>query len=354
MSTGTAFGPLTAWGVATVSGTTCSGSIPDVATADFNGDGRADVSCKKPDLNSVFVGLSTGTGFTFSIFGDAFCGSGERTGTLDLDGDGKSDWYCLGRSNDVMRVYPSTGSGFRAPVSAADASFCDDLDYVFGDWNGDGRTDLGCVLNGKIRLSTGNAYLDQGSFGVLCSNPNPNYADWPYAFGADVDGDGAAEMVCGGMGTGGAGFKVRKWTGTSLAPATTWISGFCWDFVQMGDFDGDGKPDLLCGANQDAAVSGTSKLRADLMTSVTNPLGGKVAVAYQPATNFPNGPGFGTAPVATAVAVWDGRDSTATSTTTYSYSGGQANKVERQSLGFQSVTATLPCLTTENPPCPSR
>lgn len=352
LSTGTSFGALTPWGVATVSGTTCSGSGPTVATADFNGDGRADVSCKKQGLTSVFVGLSTGTGFTFSIFGSSFCADIERTGTLDMDGDGKSDWYCLGRANDLMLVYPSTGSGFRSPVTAADSSFCDDLDYVMGDWNGDGRTDLACVLNGKIRLSTGNGYLDQGSFGVLCSNPNPNYADWPYAFGADVDGDGTAEMICGGMGTGGAGFKVRKWTGTSLGPGVTWISGFCWDYVQMGDFDGDGKPDLLCEANQDAAVAGTSKLRADLMTGVTSPLGGTVTLAYQPATNFPNGPGFGTAPVATGVAISDGRGST--STTSYSYSGGKTDKVERQSLGFQTVTATLPCLATETPPCPTK
>jgi hypothetical protein len=88
------------------------------------------------------------------------------------------------------------------------------------------------------------------------------------------------------------------------------------------------------------------------MVEATSPLGGSVTVSYQPATDFPNGPGFGTAPVATSVAVADGRGSTAT--TTYSYAGGAANKLERQSLGFQTVKATLPCLATETPPCPYR
>jgi hypothetical protein len=40
LSTGTAFGAWTQWGVATVGGVTCSGSGPDVYPADFNGDGR--------------------------------------------------------------------------------------------------------------------------------------------------------------------------------------------------------------------------------------------------------------------------------------------------------------------------
>jgi RHS repeat-associated protein len=350
LSNGTAFGAWTQWGVATVGGVTCSGSGPDVYAADFNGDGRTDVSCKKQNITGVYVGLSTGTGFSFSIFGDTFCGTNEHTGTMDIDGDGKSDWFCLAPASDIMLVYPSTGSGFRSPVSAADASFCDDAQYIMGDWNGDGRTDLGCFGNGKTRLSTGNAYLDQTPTGAWCANPYNE--EWPYAFGGDVDGDGAAEMICGGMSSWGNAVSVRKWTGESFGPPEVWIPGFCWGYSQTGDFDGDGKTDLLCEHNQDVAGAGTSRLRADLMIEASSPLGGTETVGYQPATDFPNGPGFGTAPVATAVAVSDGRGSTAT--TTYAYANGKTNKLERQSLGFQTVTATLPCLATETPPCPNR
>jgi hypothetical protein len=220
-----------------------------VYPADFNGDGRTDVSCKKQNITGVFVGLSTGTGFNFSVFGDAFCGTNEHTGTMDMDGDGKSDWFCVAPVQDIMRVHPSTGSGFLSPVVAADASFCDDAQYAMGDWNGDGRTDLACFGNGKVRLSTGNAYLDQTPTGAWCPEPNNN--KWPYAFGGDVDGDERAEVICGGVGGTGASFWVRKWTGSSLGPPAVWITGLCWSTAQTGDLDGDGKSDLLCEANQD-------------------------------------------------------------------------------------------------------
>jgi hypothetical protein len=150
----------------------------------------------------VFVGLSSGSsagGFSFSIFGHAMCELGtERTGTLDVNGDGKSDWYCLGRGNKLLLVFPSNGTSF-APqsqaITASDWSFCDDVDLFFGDFNGDGKTDISCKSNGRTRFSTGNAYLDVGgSAGGWC--PTPTSGTWPYLYGADLDGDGIDEMVC--------------------------------------------------------------------------------------------------------------------------------------------------------------
>jgi hypothetical protein len=146
-----------AWGTAN-GPQACTGSSAKADVGDFNGDGYMDVSCKLNASTSVFVGLSNGSStFTFSTFAtNAFCDVGERTGTIDVNGDGKSDWYCLGPSNDLLLVFPSTGTQFVTPgITAGDSSFCDDADIFFGDFNADGKTDVSCKGNGKVRLSTG-------------------------------------------------------------------------------------------------------------------------------------------------------------------------------------------------------
>src|SRR6266581_385085 len=179
---------------------------------------------KQPDKHemaswdSVLVGLSSGSGFSFSIFGHAVCEANERTGTLDVNGDGKSDWYCLGRTNELLLVFPSNGTSFAAQlqaITASDGSFCDDVDLFFGDFNGDGKTDISCKSNGRTRFSTGNAYLDVGGTpGGWC--PTPTSGTWPYLYGADLDGDGIDEMVCNTNTEpyGAVQLTVRKWQGT--------------------------------------------------------------------------------------------------------------------------------------------
>jgi RHS repeat-associated protein len=349
LSGGSSFGALQSWGTAT-GGSTCLGPSATADVGDFNGDGRTDVSCKLNSSDSVFVGLSSGSsanGLSFSIFGHAACeGTGtERTGTLDVNGDGKSDWYCLGRGNDLLLVFPSNGTSFALQpqaISASDSSFCDDVDLFFGDFNGDGKTDISCKSNGRIRFSTGNAYLDVGgSAGGWC--PTPTSGTWPYLYGADLDGDGADEMVCNATTrSGSVQVSVRKWQGTSLGPPQQWLLGFCWDTTRAGDFDGDGKMDLLCDNTGVWASTGTPAVRADLMSQASGGLGGTVTVSYTPSTAFSNQPGVAPRYAATAVTVADGRGGS--SSTAYSYAGARVDRQERRFLGFQTFRIDPPCL----------
>jgi len=332
LSNGTGFGALTNWGMASAGGYSCVGAAG--RTGDFNGDGRMDVACKPSVTAPVLVGLSNGTTFSFSVFGTALCDAGESVGTLDMDGDGKDDWYCIGIPNGLFRVFRSTGTGWLPLVSAADATFCAIGYFVIGDLNGDGRTDLACTSNGKVSLSTGNAYLYQGAFGAWCAGSTN-------AFAADLDGDGVSEMVCNNTGAGTNDITVRKWQGTSLGPEQTWMSSFCSGTVSASDFNGDGKTDLLCDKTR-VAISGTQGVRADLLVETAGGLGGTVQVGYAPSTAFLNEPGAGLRYVTTGVTTFDGRGGT--STTGYSYSGAKMDKVERQFLGFASMRMTQPCL----------
>lgn len=117
-----------------------------------------------------------------------------------------------------------------------------------------------------VSLSTGSAYLYQGASTPSCINGQ--------AFAADVDSDGAAELVC----NSGGSIKVRDWNGTAFGPEEQWPDYSCSTGLSLGDFDGDGQVDVLCD-KQRAAVGGIPGARADLMASASNGFGGSADVS---------------------------------------------------------------------------
>ncbi len=294
LSTGSSFSPFASWGKATGTGFdaeghplygACKAAGTVSGTGDFNGDGITDVSCRVAGDGKMFIGLSNGSsGFSFSIFGALGCDTYEQTGAIDFDGDGKDDWYCIGLTNSVFYVFRSTGSSFVMPAFGLNGSFCVPPCYIFGDFNADGRTDVACISRGNIALSTGHGFSVQGGYGGWCTGSTIYFA-------ADVDGDGASEIVC----KAGADVQVRKWKGQTvgLGPVETWRSGWCTDVyaaasVLGGDFNGDGKTDLLCTSQPSVALAGTGGRQVDLLATVGNGLGGTITAGYAAATDYPN------------------------------------------------------------------
>lgn len=311
LSTGTAFVPPVLWGSAKAVGTdglshTCRLDPTTVGVGDFNGDGLPDVWCERVTDFNMFVGLSNGSSFTFSIFGQIGCsdsGSG-RIGTMDFDGDGKDDFYCIGATAYTpTRLYVATsnGSKFVGGFGGLDDSFCGGNNFLFGDFNGDGRADVACTL-GKVALSTGKYLAEQGNYGSWCQVPTKNY------FAADLDGDGATEIVCNNSDAGPTDIQVRKWTGSGLGPAETWKTNWCTGLMRAGDFNGDGKTDLHCETlSTPVAIGGTGQTRADLLTEVRNGIGGTTYVAYTPSSVFQNTNGPGPKYVVKTLTVDDGQ-----------------------------------------------
>ena len=127
-----------------------------------------------------------------------------------------------------------------------------------------------------------------------------------------------------------------------------WLLRQCsWTFG-IGDFNGDGKADLWCrdpaSGNTQVARSGPAG-RADVLTQVTNELGGVTQVSYAPASSWPVGtvePGLQQPPklaqTVSQLKIGDGRG--LSMTTTYAYSAGRWDPRERRFLGFENVTAT--------------
>jgi RHS repeat-associated protein len=332
----------------------CVGTQAVVGAGDFNGDGLTDAFCKRPNFESnyQFVGLARflngAWSFDFStVFGNYSCDDGEaQVGAMDFDGDGKDDWYCIGAENEMLQVYVSTGTSFIFPAHGG-LSFCTSNGYVMGDFNADGRTDVACRTNGKVALSMGRSFMEQGAYGAWC------LGDHAQAFGADVDGDGAAEIVCNNQGSAATDIQVRRWVGAGqaspLATAETWRANWCSGKVSAGDWNGDGKTDLYCTSTTEPAVAGTSGLRVDLASTFANGLGGTIALAYTPSSAFPNENNPSTKHTITSLTIGDGRGWVATNT--FTYSGGLMDYQERVFLGYRYVKKTLPCLTGESS-CP--
>ncbi len=283
--------------------------------------------------------------FTVTDWGSNGCDAtgAVRPGTADFNGDGKDDWYCMNESSGLLRVRLSTGTAFMGGSAGFDnfGPFCAIGHWTLADLNGDGRPDTYCPLNGKVAFNTGRSFLER--------IPTQWVGGIRDIFAADVDGDGAQEIV---VHQSNSDIVVAKWNGTTLNPWETWSSGWCVDpsngvaNVTAGDFNGDGKLDVLCVPTQAVAVGGTTGVVADLLDQTGNGLGGTTTVQYTPSSAFPSDNNPPVRPVVTSATIDDGRGGASTST--FTYSGSRIDRIERQFLGFQWMRATAPCIDGES------
>lgn len=220
--------PVHGW--ETAAGNYTAGSMKRV-TGDFNGDGRADVAAFYGYSNgevSLITWLGQGGG-TFgsplhswkSTSGWSFSRMTVNSG--DFNGDGRDDvavWYDYSDGSDKLHTFlAKSDGGFATPFSSfqrTDGWTAANMKFATGDFNGDGRDDLGALYG--------------------YSNGEVKFIDFP----ARPDG--------------GFGEPVHGWSSTS------------WDFqrasVHSGDFDGDGRDDLAAwydyGDGHDAVIRFTA------------------------------------------------------------------------------------------------
>jgi len=141
------------WHVA--SNTTGFGDLLDfnseIFTGDYNGDKKTDVAFYHPGDGNWWIGQSNGSAFVWDFAGNT-SGFGDLLSPNihmyqgDFDGDGKTDvgFYFNGDSN--WWVGQSNGATFTWRVASNTTGFGDLLDgnaaFFMGDFNGDKKTDV--------------------------------------------------------------------------------------------------------------------------------------------------------------------------------------------------------------------
>ncbi|HEX9742385.1 MAG TPA: RHS repeat-associated core domain-containing protein [Nitrospiraceae bacterium] len=270
-----------------------AGSIGTPLTGDFNGDGMLDIGTY--ESGAWTVAMSSGNGFSPSgAFGLNWGTGSDEPLTGDFNGDGLTDIGLRNTGTGAVSVRFSTGSGFTAPAVWGSGLTADQV--ALGDANGDGLTDLllfhrstGTVT---VARSTGTA------FGAPAALP--------------------------------AEFSLRSSD----------------DQLQAADFNGDGliDPTVFNTISGNAEIAYSAGTFSDLLSGITNGLGGSTAITYQastqcnnlcPLTGLPLLPFI--LPVVQRTAVSDGMGNTYE--TTYLYTQGAYEPVSREFRGFGRVEA---------------
>jgi hypothetical protein len=142
------------------------------ASGDFNGDGKTDIGAawNNGGTNVLTVRLSTGSAFTPQHWLINAGGWIPTTAWMsgDFNGDGKSDMAAAWNNGNKASIAVFLSDGTKFPGwtqwDDRDGGWADSVKWIAGDFNGDGKTDVGAAWNNggrttlTVRQSTGSSF----------------------------------------------------------------------------------------------------------------------------------------------------------------------------------------------------
>lgn len=211
--------------------------------ADFDGDGKTDISVFRPSDGYWYISKSSG-GYMFIPWGLP----NDKPMAGDYDGDGKTDiavWRLgVDDASPINHYYilRSSDNKFRSVAYGLIEGQHYSERTLPADYDGDGKTDI-ATFTFTFTLNSGTATRTANYFNVLQSSTNST-ADkvLPITFSAaiipaDYDGDGKADF---------ATYRDGLWTIEQSTNGVTRFESFGLsdDRLVPADYDGDGKADV--------------------------------------------------------------------------------------------------------------
>jgi RHS repeat-associated protein len=282
-------------------------SMPNnIVGTDINGDGMSDLvfpSQSKTNLLQYQVLLSSGKSFT----PQPMVTTGLKSYTnfpnivpAHINNDPLEDLaygYSTGSPKLIVAPLISTGTGYNTtlPPLATDSAVDQYTHLMPADMNGDGLSDLVISWQNGAQIRTGVFYSNGINF--IQSANTYNQPRFPVQQGTiipmEINGDGRTDLMYS---------YADKSMNMQLTPfisnGTTFVAqpnlpapGLPWSQYGLvpADVNGDAKSDMVNIGGTTSAAQITQMLATqpfpDLVDSITNGLGGKVAMSYAPLTN---------------------------------------------------------------------
>ncbi len=223
-----------------------------VVASDFNADGKIDVAVLNSNDGTFSVLLGDGQGGLGPQATFPAGGAVEGLALGDLNGDGNGDLVVTDFLAARVIVVLGVGDGsFSAPTSSPVGG--QPLLVAVGDLNDDGKLDIAVdnAVDAAVSILFGNG---DGTFGPQTIVPMPAGALLQSLALADIDGDGALDMVVLDASNDSAVVVLGRGDGSFGLPVAFGVGGLP-IFVAIGDLNNDGHPDLAVGNVNDATVS---------------------------------------------------------------------------------------------------
>lgn len=228
---------------------------PDLAVADYNGDGHDDVAIINADDSSVSVLLGDGAGTLTPAPGNPYAtpGGGFSIKAGDMNKDGRPDVVMFqdAPTNAVSVLLSNADGSLQAPLTQA-AGF-NGNELRLGDFNNDGNLD--CVVG--FAAGTPNVFLLLGNGDGTLNPPTGSNAGGGGVTSvgiADLNHDGNLDVVAPNLGSGIDVFLGTGGATLPVAPSFTISPGAGVFEVLAADFDGDTFADVATFFNGGVAV----------------------------------------------------------------------------------------------------